>query len=107
MDRVGGKFGEIAVVFLLFGHILVMNLTLGSVCIIYCSDILTDLTWVIFTLKLCAFTVALTTEYMIEYLGIGLMFMVYFVLSAGSFAFLRPRLVETTGLTRAEVYAKF
>lgn len=79
-------------------------MTLGPVCIIYCTEILEDITWVIFTLKACALLVALTTEYMIEYLGLALMFLVFFVLTAASFIFLSPRLRETGGLERAQVY---
>lgn len=36
-DTIGGKVGEFAVLILIFLHILVMNMTLGSVCIVYCT----------------------------------------------------------------------
>lgn len=34
---VGGEAGQMGVLVLLFAHILVMNMTLGPVCIVYCT----------------------------------------------------------------------
>lgn len=86
-------FGTIGVIFLIFLHIMTMNLTLGPCCIIYCAEIVEDITWIIITLKGCALVIALSTEYMIEYIGLGFMFLIFFGLTIIAHLFIRPRLI--------------
>ena len=50
---------------------------------------------------------ALATDYMIEDLGIGNMFLIFGALTLFIFIFLRGRLVETKGLTPNEIYPLF
>ena len=93
--------------FLIFGHIFVHNMSLSPVCIVYCAEIVEDITWVIITLKMCSFTVALTADYMIEYLGFGNMFFVFGIISILVYLFLRDKIEETKGLTKKEIYHIF
>lgn len=53
------------IVFFIFLHMVVHNRGLGSMCIIYCADILENLSWMIVGIKVCSFTVVLTSEFMI------------------------------------------
>lgn len=53
------------IIFLIMVHIVVHNKGLGSICIIYCADILENLNWMIIAIKICSFTVAMTSDYMI------------------------------------------
>ena len=46
---------------LIFGHIVAHNKGLGVACIIYCADILQDLSWMIVALKICSSTVSLSS----------------------------------------------
>lgn len=55
------EFGTIGIIFFIFAHIMVMNLTLGPCCIIYCTEIVEDITWMIITLKGLSLSIALTT----------------------------------------------
>lgn len=50
---------------LIFAHIVTHNKSLGAMGIVYCADILNDLSWMTVSIKVCSFTVALTSEYMI------------------------------------------
>lgn len=52
---------QIMVIMFVFVHVLVMNFTLGNLCIVYCAEIVEDITWIVITLKVCSFLVALTT----------------------------------------------
>ena len=88
------------VVICIFGHIFVHNMSLSPTCIVYCAEIVEDITWVIITLKVCSFSVAMTADYMIEYLGFGNMFMVFGFMSILIYLFLRDKMVETKGLSR-------
>lgn len=49
------------IICLIIVHIVVHNKGLGSMCIIYCADILENLNWMIITIKICSFTVAMTS----------------------------------------------
>jgi MFS family permease len=62
-------------------HVVIFNLTLGPICIFYCSEILSDLKYVILTLKILSMFFALTSDIMIHKLGIGTMFMIFGVIS--------------------------
>lgn len=62
-------------------HVIVFNLTLGPICIFYCSEILNDLKYVVLTLKILSLFFALTSDIMIHELGIGVMFMIFGVIS--------------------------
>lgn len=62
-------------------HVIVFNLTLGPICIFYCSEILKDLKYIVLTLKILSLFFALTSDIMIHELGIGLMFMIFGVIS--------------------------
>lgn len=89
--------------FFIFVHILVHNWSLGSVCIIYAADLLNDLTYVIVMLKICSFSVAMSSEYLIEWVGIGQTFLMYGLISLGCFIFLRRELFETKNKTKSEI----
>ena len=82
-------------------------MSLSPVCIVYCAEIVEDITWVIITLKMCSFSVALSADYMIEYLGFGNMFFVFGVLSIVVYLFLRDKMEETKGLSRKQIYSMF
>ena len=75
-------------------------MSLSPTGIVYCAEIVEDITWVIITLKVCSFSVAMTADYMIEYLGFGNMFMVFGFMSILIYLFLRDKMVETKGLSR-------
>lgn len=49
------------IICLIMVHIVVHNKGLGSMCIIYCADILENLNWMIIAIKICSFTVAMTS----------------------------------------------
>lgn len=53
------------IIFLIMIHIIVHNKGLGPICIVYCADIMENLNWMIIAIKICSFTVAMTSEYMI------------------------------------------
>lgn len=95
------------VIALLFVHIAAFNMTLGPVCIIYCTEILEDITWIIITLKALSLTMAVISEYMIEYLGIGFMFLLFGVLTLCSFVYLSSNVRETKGVASNLVYGLF
>lgn len=59
------SFTNYIVVSFIMAHIVVHNRGLGSMCIIYCADILDNLNWMIISIKICSFTVSMTSEYMI------------------------------------------
>jgi hypothetical protein len=106
-EYVDATVSNYTIIGLIFTHLLVMNLTLGSCCIVYCAEIVADITWMIILLKGLALIIALTTDYMIEYLGIGFMFLIFFGLGLCAHVFLRPRVKETKGKTTAEIHASF
>lgn len=62
-------------------HVIVFNLTLGPICIFYCSEILDDLKYVVLTLKCLSLFFALTSHVMIHEIGIGRMFMIFGTIS--------------------------
>ena len=101
------KLAEVLIVLLLFVHILVFNMTLGPVCIIYCAEIVEDITYIIITLKLLSLTMAVSSEYMIEYLGIGKMFLLFAVLTSLAHLFMEERMKETEKLPTEEIYNLF
>ncbi len=70
-----------------------MNLTMGPLNIVYCTEIVVDITWMIILTKGFTLLIALTSEYMIEYLGLGYMFLIFFVLTVIAHLYLRPRLI--------------
>lgn len=92
---------------LLFVHIAAFNVTLGPVCIIYCTEILEDITWIIITLKALSLTMAVISEYMIEYMGIGFMFLLFGVLTFCAFVYLSGNVRETKGVASNLVYGLF
>jgi hypothetical protein len=53
-----GNYGVISLIFI---HLIIMNFTLGPCCIIYCTEIVEDITWMIIMLKGLALMVALTS----------------------------------------------
>lgn len=101
------SFSEILIVVLLFLHIFVMNMTLGAICIVYCAEIVEDITWVIITLKIGSLSMALGTDYMIQFLGIGKMFLLFGALTFIVFLFLRGKIIETKGLEPNQIYPLF
>lgn len=46
---------------LIFGHIIVHNWGLGATAIVYCADIVDDLSLLIIVLRFCSFCVALAS----------------------------------------------
>jgi hypothetical protein len=64
-ELIGASATSIIVIIIIFVHLLGMNLTLGPCCIIYCTEIVEDITWMIITLKGLSLSIALTSEYMI------------------------------------------
>jgi hypothetical protein len=52
-------------------HVVVFNLTLGPICIFYCSEIMNDLKYVILTLKCLSLFFALSSDFLIHMIGIG------------------------------------
>lgn len=106
-SRWGTSFNSIGIITLIFMHLFAMNLTLGPCCIIYCTEVVEDITWMIITLKGLALSIALTSEYMIEYIGIGFMFFIFFWLTLLAHVFLRFNIKETKGKTTEQVYASF
>lgn len=103
----GQDIGTVGVVMLIFAHIFIMNLTLGPCCIIYCTEILEDISWVIVCFKGTTLLIALSTDDMIEYMGIGYMFLIFFGLTFCSHLFLRSKLIETKNLKTEQIYHKF
>ena len=85
---------------LIFSHIFVHNMSLSPVCVVYCTEIVEDIWWIIITLKVCSFSIAMTADYMIEYLGFGNMFLIFGIISVGLFLYLNPRIIETKALTK-------
>lgn len=61
----GSTVANYGIVGLIFVHMAVMNLTLGPFCVIYCTEIVEDITWMIVVLKGFTLVIALTSEYMI------------------------------------------
>ncbi len=88
-------------------HIVIHNKGLGAMAIVYCADILDDLSPMIVAIKICSFSVAMTSEYMIEYLGISNMFVIYAGLSAFAHVYVRSWVIETKGLSKEEILARF
>ena len=101
------NFSEVLIIVLLFLHIFVMNMTLGAICIVYCAEIVEDITWVIITLKIGSLSMALGTDYMIQFLGIGKMFLLFGALTFLIFLFLRGKIIETKGLEPNQIYPLF
>lgn len=62
-------------------HVIVFNLTLGPICIFYCSEILDDLGYIVLTLKCLGLFFALTFHIVIHEIGIGQIFMIFGVIS--------------------------
>lgn len=60
-----GSGQKLLIMVLIFAHIVTHNKSLGAMGIVYCADILNDLSWMTVSIKVCSFTVALTSEYMI------------------------------------------
>ena len=77
-------------------HVIVFNLTLGPICIFYCSEILNDLKYVILTLKILSLFFALTSDIMIHKIGIGMIGI-----------YLREHMEETINLDKEKVYEAF
>lgn len=90
-EYVDASVSNYGIIGLIFTHLLVMNMTLGPCCVVYCAEIVADITWMIILLKGLALLIALTTEYLIEYVGIGFMFLIFFGLGLCAHIFLRPR----------------
>lgn len=97
-DRLlSSETGSKVLIVFIFLHLIAMNLTLGPCCIVYCSEIVEDITWVIMTLLGLALLTALTSDFMMEYLGLGAMFFIFFTLTLGAQIFLRSNMRETNG----------
>jgi hypothetical protein len=77
-EIIGFTAASIIITILIFMHLLYINLTLGPCCIIYCTEIVADITWIIITIKGLTLLIAFTSQYMIEYLGLGYMFLIFF-----------------------------
>ena len=75
-------------------------MSLSPVCVVYCTEIVEDIWWIIITLKVCSFSIAMTADYMIEYLGFGNMFLIFGIISIGLLLYLSPRIIETKALTK-------
>ena len=88
-------------------HVIVFNLTLGPICIFYCSEILNDLKYVILTLKILSLFFALTSDIMIHKIGIGIMFMIFGTISLVVGIYLREHMEETINLDKEKVYEAF
>jgi len=78
---------------LIFMHIVVHNWGLGATAIVYSADILDDLAPLIIVLRMCSFTVALSSEYMIEYIGVSYLFLIFALVSALLHIFLRKWII--------------
>ncbi len=81
-------------------HVIIFNLSLGPICMFYCSEIMTDLKYMILTLKCLSLFFALSSDYLIHLLGIGQMFLIFGVLSLGVHLYLMVEMKETMGLDR-------
>ena len=66
-----------------------------------------DIKWAVVTLYGGSLTMALTTDYMIQFLGVGKMFLIFACITLIIFLFLKDRLLETKGLTPKQIYPLF
>lgn len=98
---------DVLCVGLIFLHVVIHNMTLSPCCVIYCAEVFEDFSYIMITLKICSMSVALSAEYMIEFLGFGSMFGIFGVASLFCYFFLRNRLVETAGRSSEAIYASF
>lgn len=96
----GSFYQNLIIMILIFGHIIVHNKSLGAMGIVYCADILDDLSWMTVSIKICSFTVAMTSEFMIEYLGISNMFLIFALLSGFAHVFVSKWMIETKDLCK-------
>jgi hypothetical protein len=106
-EIIGFTAASIIITILIFLHLLSINLTLGPCCIIYCTEIVADITWIIITIKGLTLLIAFTSEYMIEYLGLGYMFLIFFGFTFLAHLFLRKTMKETKDKSPLEIYSSF
>jgi hypothetical protein len=86
------EYTHYLIISLIFIHVITFNCSLGPVCIIYAVELVTDITPIILTLKICSLCVALSTNFLMKTIGLGLMFLIYAFISTLSFIYLSFRM---------------
>lgn len=84
---------EYVVIGMIFLHIFVFNLSLGPMCIVYASEISSEIHLIVITLKLCSLFFALASNFMINFMGIGNMFLLLAISLFSSFLFMSKSMI--------------
>ena len=88
---------------LIFLHLIGFSLSLGPVTMVYISQRMTNINFIVNILWILTILVSLTSEIMISAWGIGKVFLFYGLVSLACLIYMQRYMVESKGLSRQEV----
>lgn len=98
---------EKTVIGLIFLHIIGFSLSLGPVTFIYAAELMENISFILIVNWVLTIMVSLLSEIMIKAIGIGKVFLFFGVCSLLCLLYFYYNMVESTGMSRQELVAKF
>lgn len=102
-----GKWDPQYVTYAIFAHMAGYSLSMGSIAVVYMSEIVNDISPYMTFVWVETILISLTSNIMMEKFGIGKVFLFFAVISMAGLAYIWKFMLETKGKTRQQVVNDF